>query len=149
MAAHDLTTPTPLPVIPRPLVIGHVLTPEELAGLLRIGDALAAISERLAAVMGRPGGPLAGELADLAAVTLHLLDIVEGDPEAEPDMDGEPSLGWSTTGATGTHDASPFLLDLEEDIADELHDPDQPEEWVQPARLDVFPPLFIGERTHG
>ena len=70
-----------------------------MSGLLRIGEALSDIKERLAALMGRPGGPLAGELADLATVALDLLDIVEGDLEAEPDDapedggDAEPSLG--------------------------------------------------------
>ena len=48
--------------------------------------------------MGRPGGPLAGELQDLATLTIDLLDVVEADPDAEPD-DDEPSLcgldfGW-------------------------------------------------------
>ena len=113
-----------------------------MSGLLRIGEALSDIKERLAALMGRPGGPLAGELADLATVALDLLDIVEGDLEAEPDDapedggDAEPSLGWSGTGATGTHDASAFLLDLEEEH--DGREPEPVEAWLVPARLDVF-----------
>ena len=90
MAAEHDTTPTLLPVTPRGLVIPHVLTPDELAGLLRIGEALADIQERLAAVMGRPGGPIASELQDLATLTIELLDVVEPDPDLEPSLGFNP-----------------------------------------------------------
>jgi hypothetical protein len=57
MATEHNTTPVPLPVTPRALDIPYVLTPDELSGLLRVGEALANISERLSVIMGRPGGP--------------------------------------------------------------------------------------------
>ena len=167
MAGHSPTTPVPLLVSPRALVIPHVLTPEELAGLLAIGEALADIKDRLAAMMGRPGGPIASKLADLASLTIELLDIVEGDPDgeeggdAEPDLagshtdlkggtaDDEPSLGWLLDGrlapARGLRD-----LDCEDDIADRLHDAEEPERDRQPIRLDVFPDgPFVGVRRNG
>jgi hypothetical protein len=40
-------------VSPQALVIPYVLTPAELDGLLRVGEALANISERLSVIMGR------------------------------------------------------------------------------------------------
>ena len=90
--ATDHDTPT-TPALPgaraRPLVIPHVLTPDELAGLLRIGDALADIPARLAAMMGRPGGPLPAELRQLAVIAIDLLDVVTPDPDLEPDADDE------------------------------------------------------------
>lgn len=104
MADHATTTHTPLPVSPRPLVIPHVLTPEELAGLLRVGTALADIQDRLAAVMGRPGGPIASELADLATLTLDLLDVVEGDPDLEPSLGYSPVAGTADLEAEDEHD---------------------------------------------
>ena len=169
MADQEPTTPTPLPVTPsepRPLVIPHVLTPEELAGLLRVGEALSDIQVRLAAMMGRPGGPVASELRDLADLTIELLDLVEGDPDGEEGGDAEPSLGWSVTGATTALDASPVLLDLEEEHdgrepslcgltyghgddgdREEEHcglepDEDDAEPWHNPPRLDVFAEPF-------
>jgi hypothetical protein len=160
-------------VSPRALVIPHVLTPEELAGLLAIGEALADIKDRLAAMMGRPGGPIASKLADLASLTIELLDVVEPDPDEEddapaepvgddePDLagshtdlkggtaDDEPSLGWLLDGrlapARGLRD-----LDCEDDIADRLHDAEEPERDRQPIRLDVFPDgPFVGVRRNG
>ena len=111
------------------------------------------VSNRLAAIMGRPGGPLAGDLADFAIITLDLLDVLEGDPEAEPDMDGEPSLGWSSTGATGTFDTSPFLLDLEEEHdgrewdpgEDGIGDPDGLHEQMLRARFGDTPSVLTCE----
>ena len=35
---------------------------------------------------------------------IELLDFADGDADLEPDADGEPSLGWSLTMATGTAD---------------------------------------------
>jgi hypothetical protein len=153
MADHEPTTLNLPPREPRALVIPHVLTPE-LAGLLRIGEALADIKDRLAAVMGRPGGPIASELADLASLTIELLDVVEPDPDLEPSLGfdphsydleaepehAEPSLCGLSFGWGDDHDA-------EQDIADQPHDAEQMEDWVQPVRLEVFPqPLFIGAR---
>ena len=89
MADHEPTTLNLPPREPRALVIPHVLTPE-LAGLLRIGEALADIKDRLAAVMGRPGGPIASELADLASLTIELLNVVEPDPDLEPSLGFDP-----------------------------------------------------------
>ena len=89
--------------------------------------------------MGRPGGPLAGKLADLATVTLDLLNMVEGNPEAEPDTNGEPCLGWSATGATGTLNVSAFLLDPEEEHDGREPDADDGDPSYVPPRLDVFP----------
>ena len=100
-ADHSPTTAVPLPVTPRALVIPHVLEPAELDGLLRIGEALANISERLAAMMGRPGGPLAGELRDLATLAMELLDVVEPDPDLEEGGDLEPYLAGSHTDLEG------------------------------------------------
>jgi hypothetical protein len=125
-----------------------VLTPDELAGLLRIGEALANISERLSAIMGRPGGPLPAELRQLAVIAIDLLNVVEPDPDLEPDGGEEPSLGWSVDGATASGNDF-HNLDAEEDIADQPHDAEQAEDLVQPIRLDVFPrPLFIGAHNH-
>jgi hypothetical protein len=87
----------------RALVIPHVLTPEELAGLLGIGEALADIKDRLAAMMSRPGGPIASELVDLATLTIDLLDVVRPDPDLEPVGDEEPSLGCHGLGTVGRH----------------------------------------------
>ena len=139
MAENATSTPTSLPVSPQPpLVIPHVLTEAELAGLLRIGEALADIQACLAAIMGQPRGPLAADLANLATVTLDLLDVVAGDPDLEPAGDEEPSLGWSATGATGTLDASPFLADLEEEHDGREPDADDGDPWYVPARLDML-----------
>jgi hypothetical protein len=117
-------------------VIPYILTPAELDGLLRVGEALTNISERLSAMMGRNGGPLAGELADLAALTIDLLDVVEKDPDLEGGGDEEPSLGWlhDSRSASGNdnHD-----LDCEEDIADRLHDAEPDEASRQLVRLDA------------
>ena len=56
-------------------------------------------------MMSRPGGPVARELADLATLTIDLLDVVEPDPDGEEDIpleDGEhgyelpsPLKAWS------------------------------------------------------
>ena len=35
---------------------------------------------------------------------LVLLDTLDGDPDLEPDADGEPSLGWTATMAFGSLD---------------------------------------------
>lgn len=117
MAVDTSTTPVPLPVSPRALVIPHVLTHAELDGLLRVGEALTNISERLAAIMGRPGGPLAGELQDLATIALDLLDVVEPDPDLEPVGDEEPSFGWTADGCTASGNDF-HNLDFEQDLAD-------------------------------
>jgi hypothetical protein len=142
-ANHVSTTPVPLPVSPRALVIPYVLTPAKLDGLLRNGEALASISERLSAMMGRNGGPLAGELADLAALTIDLFDVVEQDPDLEDGGDEEPSLGWLHDGRTASgndfHD-----LDCEEETADRLHDA-EPDEGLPPAR----PPRRGSQRGGG
>jgi hypothetical protein len=145
MATEHDTSPTPFAVTPRGLVIPHVLTPEEAAGLLRIGEALADIQERLAAVMGRPGGPIASELQDLALLTIDLLDVVELDPDAEPDGGEEPSLGWTVDGRTGSgndlHD-----LDCEHDTSDLELFGDEGDPWNVPLRLDVYAePMFFSE----
>ena len=116
-ATHDSTTPTRLPVRERALVIPHILTPDELAALLRVGEALENISQRFSAIMGRPGGPLSSELRDLAEACVEMADAVEPDPDAEPDGSEEPSLGWTVDGRTGSGNDL-HNLDAEEDIAD-------------------------------
>jgi hypothetical protein len=35
---------------------------------------------------------------------LAMLDTLDGDPDLEPDADGEPSLGWTATMAFGSLD---------------------------------------------
>jgi hypothetical protein len=94
------------------MVIPHVLSPEKVTGLLRIGEALADIQARLAAMMGRPGGPIAGELADLATLTIDLLDVVEPNPDGEDDAPAEP-VGDDEPDLAGSH------TDLEGDDADD------------------------------
>jgi hypothetical protein len=116
MAEQEPTTPVPLPVSPRALVIPYVLTPAELDGLLRVGEALANISERLSAIMGRPGGPLPGELRDLATLAMEFLDGVEPGPDLEPVGDEEPSLGWTVDGRTASGNDF-HNLDFEQDLA--------------------------------
>ncbi|GGE24979.1 hypothetical protein GCM10011390_50490 [Aureimonas endophytica] len=43
-------------------------------------------------------------LADEIERLLRIIDALDGDPDLEPDADGEPSLGWSHTMAIGTAD---------------------------------------------
>ena len=142
-ANHVHNIPAPVPERPPARVIPYILTPAELDGLIRVGEALTNISERLSTMMGRNSGPLAGELADLAALTIDLLDVVEQDPDLEDGGDEEPSLGWLHDGriASGNdnHD-----LDCEEDIADRLHDA-EPDEGLPPAR----PPRRGSQRGGG
>jgi hypothetical protein len=119
----------------RALSIPHALEPAEVAALIRIGEALADIQVRLAAMMGRPGGPVARELADLATLTIDLLDVVKPDPDEEedipledggddepevddePDADSEPSLGWTLGGLTASGNDH-HNLDCEADEAE-------------------------------
>lgn len=132
----------------------YVLNPAELDGLLRVGEALANISDRLSAIMGRPGGPLPAELRQLAVIAIDLLDVAEPDPDLEPTGDDEPDLAGSHTDLEGdTADEEPSLgwlhdghlararglrdLDCEEDIAHRLHDADG-DLWHVPPHLDVF-----------
>ena len=111
-------------------------------------------------MMGRPGGPVAGELRDLATLATELLDVVEPDPDLEEGGDLEPYLAGSHTDLEGDHaDREPSLgwlldgrviggvNDLEDDIADRLHDAELDEASRQPARLDVA--LAGEEARHG
>jgi hypothetical protein len=144
-ADHSPTTAVPLPVTPRALVIPHVLEPAELDGLRRVGDALANISERLSAVMGQPGGPVAGELRDLATLAMELLDVVEPDPDLEPDADTELTAnerqGAGFTAAGGFPDDAEDNGDDEENGDEEPdvnREPDTDDEASrQPPRLDA------------
>ena len=56
---------------------------------------------------------------------LAVLDAIDGDPEAEPDAEDEPSLGWSATGATSVYDTAVWTTDMEDE-----HDGREPEEEI-------------------
>ncbi|ALN75821.1 hypothetical protein [Aureimonas sp. AU20] len=51
-----------------------------------------------------PNLPLRRQVEATIEALIDFLDVLDADPDLEADADGEPSLGWSLSMATGTAD---------------------------------------------